>query len=340
MLRDTLPIYTLKVSRGAADAAGCNWSAFKSMSNHPISKLLPTTLTDEYKSINFDIKIVHEDPVSGTFIIFLPDMPHLIKNIVTALELSSNSKSKRDIKYGKCPLTLWLIENVWRAMGGDTCQLQETKLTIHHFHKNAYSRMNVSLAMQILSLSVAMMIRMAIADDDVKLHFDTKGMYNHLADFCEKMNSLVDICNGRDGPHTPENAAARQKELLDILSWFTEWKQLHDERVTAGEATEYNFFAPETWFCIQALILGQVATIQYYCVEKGESVNPRSLNTDALEWFFGDCRQMVGGSTNKLTSRQWDHGDGKATACVAGRHSVVGNNKTGTTTVFPRQQRY
>jgi len=86
--------------------------------------------------------------------------------------------------------------------------------------------------------------------------------------------------------------------------------------------------------------LGQVATIQHYCVEKGESVNPRSLNTDALEWFFGDCRQMVGGSTNKLTSRQWDHGDGKATACVAGRHSVVGNNKTGTTTVFPRQQRY
>lgn len=341
-LRDTLPIYGLKVSHGVADAAGCNWLAFTTMSDLPVSELLPQDLIAKYDIINFNIRIVQKDPVSGRFIIFMPDMPHLLKNIVTALELSSNTKSHRDIKFGKCRVNLRMAFDIWKALGGDTNQLQETKLTIHHFIKNAFSRMNVSLAMQILSESVAVMIRTAIADEDIKLFYQVKGMYNHLADLCEKMNTVADICNGRQGPHTPTNASERQKALLDVLAWFTEWKNLHDERVAIEEATEYNFFAPETWFCIQALILAEVGTIQLYCIEKGQSIRPKSLNTDVVEWLFGDCRQMAGGSTNSLTARQWNHGDGKAAACNAGRHNVVGNNKTSNdTTVFKRDhQRY
>ena len=49
-------------------------------------------------------------------------------------------------------------------------------------------------------------------------------------------------------------------------------------------------FFYETWFCIQALILAHVGAIQLYCVEEGESINPRSMNTDVIEWFFGDGR--------------------------------------------------
>ena len=85
-----------------------------------------------------------------------------------------------------------------------------------------------------------------------------------------------------------------------MLNWFTSWKQLHESWLASKEATKFNFFADETWNCIQALILAQVATIQLHCIEKGESVNPRVMNTDVVEWFFGACRQMVGGATNKL----------------------------------------
>ena len=90
-------------------------------------------------------------------------MPHLTKNIVTALELSSSKYSKRSIKYGKCPVNMKMIEAIWMRTGGATGQFHETKLTVYHFEKNAYSRMNVSLATQVFSASVAKMVRDAMA---------------------------------------------------------------------------------------------------------------------------------------------------------------------------------
>ena len=60
--------------------------------------------------------------------------------------------------FGKCPLNLFLMEDVWLRLDGLSCQLQETKLTIHHSDKNAYSCMDVILAMQVLSASVVRMI--------------------------------------------------------------------------------------------------------------------------------------------------------------------------------------
>ena len=82
-----------------------------------------------------------------------------------------------------------------------------------------------------------------------------------------------------------------------------------------------------------------MAGIQLYCVEKGQRISPRTLNTDVVEWFFGDARQIVGGSTNKLTARGWEHADFKQQAFVIGKHNVVGNNKSGAN-VFDRQKRY
>ena len=224
-----------------ADAAGSTWKAFGSMAEHPVSKVLPGILVDKYPTIDFSINIVHECPVSGAYVILLPDMPHLIKCICTALELSSRRDSKRDLKYGKCHMNLEMINNVWRALGGGASQLQESKLTAAHFDKNAFSRMNVALAMQVLSSTVTAMIRYAIVDDEVVLPTSNKGAYKSLSYLCENVNDLADICNGRHERHTPDNAVERQHVLLRILEWFWNWRRIHDERVTAKEATEYIF---------------------------------------------------------------------------------------------------
>ena len=48
---------------------------------------------------------------------------------------------------------------------------------------------------------------------------------------------------------------------------------------------------------------------------------------------------MVGGSTNNMTARQWDHAGFKAFACNEGKHGLVGNNKTGEN-MFGRKQRF
>ena len=51
-----------------------------------------------------------------------------------------------------------MAEDTWLETGGATGQFHVTTLTIYHFDKNAHYRMNVSLAMQVLSESVANMM--------------------------------------------------------------------------------------------------------------------------------------------------------------------------------------
>jgi hypothetical protein len=109
-----------------------------------------------------------------------------------------------------------------------------------------------------------------VADDGITLSLNNKGMYNHVADFCERWNEVIDICNGRRGPHSPANATQRQTSLLETLAWFSRWKELHDKRVKEKHTTKHIFFANETWFCIKSLLLRHVAVIHIYCsVMKG-----------------------------------------------------------------------
>ena len=68
-------------------------------------------------------------------------------------------------------------------------------------------------------------------------------------------------------------------------------------------------------------------------------INPRTMNTDCVECFFGDGRQFVGGSTDKLGVWQWDIADFKAAALCASKHDLVGNNKSGEQ-YFERNKRF
>ncbi len=54
------------------------------------------------------------------------------------------------------------------------------------------------------------------------------------------------------------------------------------------------------------------------------------MNTDTVKDFFGDARQMVGGSTNKLTAAGFDRADKKVSTFNAAKFVLlVGNNSTG-----------
>ena len=85
------------------------------------------------------------------------------------------------------------------------------------------------------------MICYTMADDGITLSLNNKGMYTHVADFCERWNEVVDICNGRHSPHSPANANQWQTSLLEMLAWFSKWKELHDKRVKEEHATN-SFF--------------------------------------------------------------------------------------------------
>ena len=60
-----------------------------------------------------------------------------------------------------------------------------------------------------------------------------------------------------------------------------------------------------------------------------EGINPRCMNTDAVEWFFCDALQSIGGSANSVTPRGMYAAGTKSAAYQNGQHKLVGNNKLG-----------
>lgn len=322
-----VPSYGLTAAGASVDAASPNWRAYLSASTHSASDFLPIMLMKAYPAINFTIQHMFVTATGKPFI-FCSDSMHLLKNIVTAMDLSSTKNSLRNIKYGNCPVNLGMIEIAFRATGGGTNQMQPTKLCDSCFFRNARSKMDCTLSLIILSGSVARMLRAAVEDDTVELGFKNKYVYMPLIHFCEMCNLLVDITNGRNRDfYTPQNGHQKQIQLLNILDWFSKWKMEHDAAVEAETKNQYNFFAPETWQCIQILILSHVTLIQLYSIEKGMTVNPLVLCTDSVEHHFGNSRQHQGGSTAGLTVQQADTADTLAGVTNAFHWDTVGNNR-------------
>ncbi len=69
--------------------------------------------------------------------------------------------TKRNLNFGKAPVNLNMIEDVWMRMGGASGQLHSMKLTTQRFEKDLFSQMNVKLPVQILLASVVDLIHRA-----------------------------------------------------------------------------------------------------------------------------------------------------------------------------------
>ena len=136
-----------------------------------------------------------------------------------------------------------------------------------------YERVKVNEALNIMSLTIKNVLHEAGDNEPCNLwvlHTKSRSTStlrmttrDTILQFRESWNTVIDVCNMEDCLHTPDNVYERQLQLLGILSWFTSWKAIHDKSVVDEEdATTECFFAKETWFCIQALLLSQVATNQ------------------------------------------------------------------------------
>jgi len=103
----------LEIGMVTSNAAGCNWVSFRdTLSTHTFRDALLCEILDKYSKVDFDVKCLMTNLFSKQWIVFFPDMPHLTKNIVTSLELSSLKNSKHNLMYGKIPLNMQMIEEV------------------------------------------------------------------------------------------------------------------------------------------------------------------------------------------------------------------------------------
>jgi hypothetical protein len=86
-------------------------------------------------------------------------------------------------------------------------------------------------------------------------------------------------------------------------------------------------------------LLGHVSAIDIFCAKNGERINPRTMNTNTVEWHFGNARQTVGGSTNKLTAAGFDNADKIGSTFSATNMAIVGNNSLGVN-IFDSKKQY
>ena len=61
--------------------------------------MLLSDLTSKLKVINFDCKYIRKHPISHDSMFLIADIPHLIKKIVSSLEISSLNKLKLSIEF-------------------------------------------------------------------------------------------------------------------------------------------------------------------------------------------------------------------------------------------------
>jgi hypothetical protein len=197
----------LGVCNVTGDGAGENVKVFAEMSKVDCLQYIDTATMAKFPAIEFEAEklLAMEHPVTREPVFVLEDMPHVVKRIVNALEMSPNPRSKRKLRWSGNPLNLWMIQNCWEATDGRSLRMQDTKLTMRHFVKDAFSRMKVYLATQVVSDSVVQMIKRALADDEADCHYDD-WQYTKIIELAAHVNNLVDIINGR-GKKTDDAAA-------------------------------------------------------------------------------------------------------------------------------------
>ena len=121
-------------------------------------------------------------------------MPHWGKKM-----RNNTCSPTRTLTYKGKTVELASMENVWVAMGDSdltTASLRKYKFTWDHYKLNAYNKMRVFLALQVLSQTMIDMIK------DYCKPVDEGGKGGDIADFepmieiITAVNRLVDIMNG------------------------------------------------------------------------------------------------------------------------------------------------
>ena len=282
----------------AGDGASENRSYNKLVATITARELFDGFYIDDFVEglpLDFPIAFPHPDPYlrkNGVIISIGGEMPHWGKKM-----RNNTCSPTRTLTYKGKTVELASMENVWVAMGDSdltTASLRKYKFTWDHYRLNAYNKMRVFLALQVLSQTMIDMIK------DYCKPVDEGGKGGDIADFepmieiITAVNRLVDIMNGVrykngkdkqvfliDSPHHPHIF-----ELFEILRLFEDWKE------EAGGFTD-KFITRQTYEDLVWMVFG-VAAIACTCLEEDESLvfHQGRSGSDPCEHFFAMIKNI------------------------------------------------
>jgi len=149
---------------------------------------------------------------NGNDVYVMYDPPHLIKNV-------RNNMLRYDIIIGNDLISFDYISTLFDLEQASVLRFVP-KLTKTHIEPNAFKRMNVKIATQVLSHSVASALRAYIALDKLPT------AANATADFVERVNCLFDIMNSnklKTNNKWKRPITLKTVDQLNELKTFTDW---------------------------------------------------------------------------------------------------------------------
>jgi len=279
----------LKVLAVTCDGASSNRKFFKMhlwMKEHDDETLDNVDVTYKTKNLH---------STDGRFIYFIADQPHLLK---TARNCLANSGS------GKCTRYLWNNGSflLWSHISQIFFEDQECglhllpKLTYDHIKLTSYSVMNVRLAVQILSSSVAKVLSEYGAPESTET-----------ARFCLMMDSFFDIVNIRSKdeyikklkPNLEPISSVEDPRLSwlvkDFLGYFEGWKESIENRPGKFDKTAQNkmFISQQTHEGLKITVHSIVGCVKFLLQNNiCKYVLTERFCQDPLENYFGRQRSL------------------------------------------------
>ena len=228
------------------------------LSLNQLTELCP----DLISHIPIDFKIAFDHPtLPGIQILAAGDMPHLIKKIVNAMECTGKSKSKTSLSYKSQRISLDIIKDLWEETGDGKVgsSLRVLKYTVDHFIKNAFNRMRVHLATQIISLSTCWLI------NESSSRKYTKEDLAPMREIIFTLDQSIDIMNATANHNGVKelgetiNSPTHHHlvKLLETLALLNDWKK------EAGKFKE-RFITNESFEDLAWMVFGVIGVFMTY----------------------------------------------------------------------------
>lgn len=233
--------------------------------------------------MDFPIAYRHPSPsCQDKYIFFGSDMPHLVKKIRNAFDCPSRTLTFRDRV-----MNLAMIKSVWLGYESTGSQLRKTHLGYDHFELDAYKKMRVFLAVQVMSQSTINMIKEYCSYEDNDEDIDK---YTGVIELFDKIDRLVDICNAYDAKQDSKAYKMRDvekinhpkhrhiMELFDILRLVEEWK------AECGGKFNNKFITKQTYEDLLWVIYGIAGVASCYLKEDGSLTLDQGIDLGVISW--------------------------------------------------------
>ncbi|CAB4010182.1 Transposable element P transposase, partial [Paramuricea clavata] len=251
-----------------------------------------------------DVEVVHYTPnlfVPGRNIYFFSDAPHLLKTTRNCLFNSGSGKRTRSM-WNNGKYLLW--EHIAKLYNSDLDSglNQLPKLTVDHIALKSYSKMKVSMAVQVLSNTVAQALQRHYSSAEAQGTANLCKMMNDFFD-CMNVRSTTEYQRKRNALLAPYRSADDERfDWLQnlFLEYLTNWKSSTESREGAFTDDDRGrmFLIIQTFKGLTMTVKSAIAITKCLLSEGFEFVLTERFCQDDVEEYFGYQRAQGRRSDN------------------------------------------